>query len=345
MPAAEALAAAGLAPVELAAKEGLALINGTDGMLGMLVMAIADLRRLLRTADVAAAMCVEGQLGTDRVFAPELQAIRPHPGQALSAANLTRAARRLRRRGLAPRPGLQPGPGRLLAALLAAGARRRARHRGARRRGRRPRARLGGRQPGGARRGGQGRVQRQLPRRPGRLRPGLPGDRRRRRGLDQRAAHRPVPRQGPQPRAAAVPRRRPRRRQRAHDRAVHPGRHRLGAEAAGRAGLGRLHPLQRHAGGPRLDGLVGRPQAAPLGRRAHPGRRRRGAHRRPRPRPAPAAGAVAGHRCRRTPAARQRDRGPRARPPPLARDRDRRRAGPVGRRPRRRRRSDRRSSQ
>jgi histidine ammonia-lyase len=89
MPAAEALAAAGLEPVELVAKEGLALINGTDGMLGMLVMAITDLRMLLRTADVAAAMSVEAQLGTDRVFAPELQAIRPHPGQALSAANLT----------------------------------------------------------------------------------------------------------------------------------------------------------------------------------------------------------------------------------------------------------------
>ncbi|MBA2954757.1 histidine ammonia-lyase [Nocardioides sp. MAH-18] len=89
MPAAEALAAAGLAPVELVAKEGLALINGTDGMLGMLVLAIQDLRMLLRTADVAAAMSVEGQLATDRVFAPELQAIRPHPGQADSAANLT----------------------------------------------------------------------------------------------------------------------------------------------------------------------------------------------------------------------------------------------------------------
>jgi histidine ammonia-lyase len=88
MPAADALAAAGLTPVVLAAKEGLALINGTDGMLGMLVMAIADLRMLLKTADIAAAMSVEGQLGTDRVFAPELQAIRPHPGQALSAANL-----------------------------------------------------------------------------------------------------------------------------------------------------------------------------------------------------------------------------------------------------------------
>ena len=88
VPAAEALAAAGLAPVELGAKEGLALINGTDGMLGMLVMALTDLSVLMRTADIAAAMSVEGQLGTDRVFAAELQAIRPHPGQAASAANL-----------------------------------------------------------------------------------------------------------------------------------------------------------------------------------------------------------------------------------------------------------------
>jgi histidine ammonia-lyase len=88
MPAARALEAAGLAPIELVAKEGLALINGTDGMLGMLVMALTDLSVLLRTADIAAAMSVEGQLATDRVFAPELQAIRPHPGQALSAANL-----------------------------------------------------------------------------------------------------------------------------------------------------------------------------------------------------------------------------------------------------------------
>jgi histidine ammonia-lyase len=88
MPSGEALAAAGLTPVELEAKEGLALINGTDGMLGMLVLAIHDLRQLLRTADIAAAMSVEGQLGTDRVFAADLQALRPHPGQASSAANL-----------------------------------------------------------------------------------------------------------------------------------------------------------------------------------------------------------------------------------------------------------------
>ena len=88
VPAADALAAAGLAPVELVAKEGLALINGTDGMLGMLVMALDDLAVLMRTADIAAAMSVEGQLATDRVFAADLQALRPHPGQADSAANL-----------------------------------------------------------------------------------------------------------------------------------------------------------------------------------------------------------------------------------------------------------------
>jgi histidine ammonia-lyase len=89
VPAAEALADAGLESVELKAKEGLALINGTDGMLGMLSLAITDLRMLLRTADIAAAMSVEAQMGTDRVFAPELQALRPQVGQALSAANLT----------------------------------------------------------------------------------------------------------------------------------------------------------------------------------------------------------------------------------------------------------------
>jgi histidine ammonia-lyase len=87
-PAAEALAAAGIDPLVLKEKEGLALINGTDGMLGMLVMAAADLHTLLRTADITAAMSVEAQLGTDAVFAADLQALRPHPGQAASAANL-----------------------------------------------------------------------------------------------------------------------------------------------------------------------------------------------------------------------------------------------------------------
>jgi len=88
VPAADALLSAGIEPVVLAEKEGLALINGTDGMLGMLVMACADLRRLVRVADIAAAMSVEALLGTDAPFAADLQALRPHPGQAASAANL-----------------------------------------------------------------------------------------------------------------------------------------------------------------------------------------------------------------------------------------------------------------
>jgi histidine ammonia-lyase len=90
MPSADALEEASLAPVRLRAKEGLALINGTDGILGMLVLALADTRQLLQVADVAAAMSVEALLGTDRAFAADLQALRPQPGQALSAANLRR---------------------------------------------------------------------------------------------------------------------------------------------------------------------------------------------------------------------------------------------------------------
>ncbi len=90
VPAAAALAAAGLAPLALRAKEGLALINGTDGMLGMLCLALHDLAALARAADVAAAMTVEAVLGTDRAFAADLQALRPQAGQAASAANLRR---------------------------------------------------------------------------------------------------------------------------------------------------------------------------------------------------------------------------------------------------------------
>jgi len=88
LPAAEALSLAGLRPVRLREKEGLALINGTDGMLGMLVLAIADFRQLLTVADITAAMSVEALLGTDAAFAADLQELRPHPGQADSAANL-----------------------------------------------------------------------------------------------------------------------------------------------------------------------------------------------------------------------------------------------------------------
>jgi histidine ammonia-lyase len=87
-PAGPALAEAGISPVVLAEKEGLALINGTDGMLGMLLLALDDLADLFDVADIAAAMSVEALLGTDKVFAADLQALRPHPGQARSAARI-----------------------------------------------------------------------------------------------------------------------------------------------------------------------------------------------------------------------------------------------------------------
>ncbi|MFG2499736.1 histidine ammonia-lyase [Streptomyces sp. NPDC048441] len=87
-PAGELLAAHGIAPVELREKEGLALLNGTDGMLGMLLMALADLDALYKSADITAALTLEALLGTAKVLAPELHAIRPHPGQAASAANM-----------------------------------------------------------------------------------------------------------------------------------------------------------------------------------------------------------------------------------------------------------------
>jgi histidine ammonia-lyase len=86
--AADALDRAGLVPVVLAEKEGLALINGTDGMLGMLLLALADLAMLLDVADIAAAMSVEALLGTDKVFAADLAALRPQPGQSTSAARI-----------------------------------------------------------------------------------------------------------------------------------------------------------------------------------------------------------------------------------------------------------------
>jgi histidine ammonia-lyase len=87
-PAAGALARAGLSPLELEAKEGLALVNGTQGMLAIGITALARAVRLLRTADVVAAMTIEASLGTDAPFDERLHALRPHPGQGASAANL-----------------------------------------------------------------------------------------------------------------------------------------------------------------------------------------------------------------------------------------------------------------
>jgi histidine ammonia-lyase len=88
LPGAEALAAVGLEPLALEAKEGLALLNGTQlmGALGALTLADAD--RLLRTASVVAAMSVEALLGTEVAFAAPYQLARPHPGQIAVAAQL-----------------------------------------------------------------------------------------------------------------------------------------------------------------------------------------------------------------------------------------------------------------
>jgi histidine ammonia-lyase len=86
--AAEALRASGLAPVVLAEKEGLALINGTDGMLGQLILALDDGMALMQLVDVAAAMSIQALRGTDQVFLAEIHALRPHAGQMVSASNL-----------------------------------------------------------------------------------------------------------------------------------------------------------------------------------------------------------------------------------------------------------------
>lgn len=88
--AGDVLRDAGLRPLELAEKEGLALINGTDGMLGMLALALADGLHLLRVADVTASLSIQALRGTDRVFAEDLQRLRPHLGQGDSATNLRR---------------------------------------------------------------------------------------------------------------------------------------------------------------------------------------------------------------------------------------------------------------
>lgn len=89
-PGVEALRAAGLAPVSLVAKEGLALTNGTQlmGALGSLI--IVEAERLAKVADIIGAMSLEAQLGSVRAFNERIHEIRPHPGQLKSAANLRR---------------------------------------------------------------------------------------------------------------------------------------------------------------------------------------------------------------------------------------------------------------
>ena len=91
IPAADALRTAGIEPVTLSYKEGLSLINGTEGMLALGVLAHHGAERLARSADVIAAMSVEAALGTDRSFAEDVVGLRPHPGALTVAGNLRRA--------------------------------------------------------------------------------------------------------------------------------------------------------------------------------------------------------------------------------------------------------------
>jgi histidine ammonia-lyase len=88
VPAMLALREAGLEPLTLEAKEGLALLNGTQMMSAIGALLLADADRLARTASVAAAMSVEALLGTDVAFAAAYQLARPHPGQIAVAAEL-----------------------------------------------------------------------------------------------------------------------------------------------------------------------------------------------------------------------------------------------------------------
>ncbi|HEX6203563.1 MAG TPA: histidine ammonia-lyase, partial [Thermoanaerobaculia bacterium] len=88
--AAAALAEAGLEPLALAPKEGLALINGTQAMTALLALAALEARRLVRLADLVGALSTDALRGTDAAFDERLHALRPHPGQRASAANLWR---------------------------------------------------------------------------------------------------------------------------------------------------------------------------------------------------------------------------------------------------------------
>lgn len=90
VPAGPELERHGIAPLRLAAKEGLALINGTQMMASYGCTAVYLAERLARTADVVAALSVEALKGTDRAYDPRLHAVRPHPGQGMVAANMCR---------------------------------------------------------------------------------------------------------------------------------------------------------------------------------------------------------------------------------------------------------------
>ena len=103
-PAAEVLAEHGIEPLELAPKEGLSLVNGTEPMQAVLAFSVHDAELLVQAADVACALSVEALLGHDRPYDERVQALRPHAGQLDSAANLRALLRGLAADGQPPRP-------------------------------------------------------------------------------------------------------------------------------------------------------------------------------------------------------------------------------------------------
>ena len=258
--AAVALRAAGIDPIVLEAKEGLALVNGTDGMLGMLALACHDVRGLLAVADIVAAMSVEALLGTDAVFAPEILALRPHPGQAVSAENMRRvlegspivASHRVGDSRVQDAYSLRCAPqvhGAVRDAL--------------------------GYVEGVVRRELDSAIDNPVVLPDGRVtsngnfhgaplgpRCGLPRDRARRSRVDVRAARRPAARPGAVARPARVPRGRARCRLGADDRPVHGGRVGGREPPSRHSGERRVDPDVGDAGRSRLDGLGSSTQAS-----------------------------------------------------------------------------------
>ena len=93
MSGAEALRAAGIAPLVLGAKEGLALLNGTQAMLALLTLALREAENGAETADVATALSLDALRGSPSAYDPRISQVRPHPGQSITARNIERLNR------------------------------------------------------------------------------------------------------------------------------------------------------------------------------------------------------------------------------------------------------------
>ena len=228
LPAARGAARAGLAPLVLEAKEGLALLNGTQHMTAVGGLALLDAERHLPRSPTSPARCRSRRSrAPSRAFDARVIAARPHPGQiAVGARTCARCSPAARSPS---RTGLRQGAGPVLAALHAAGPRRDAR------RARASRAQVLEREVNAstdnplvfvddARRRRRDDLGRQLPRPAGRARARPRGDRGRRAREHQRAPRRAARQPAPVERAAAVPRARQRPQLRLHDRAGRPRR-------------------------------------------------------------------------------------------------------------------------